>query len=317
MSKPKSYYSNKLRSLNERRSNLANLPLSESNVDLIPFLYKENLPNPSSLFNSHYQLTNSNPNHVFSQNIAYYQPNSLAPFQPNILLLTPNHLPTSIDSQPKINNQSLASNLKNNSSSISNATLQSIAIPDQLTVSQSVSSNLTNQLISSKHSESIVNNSSETQFDISQVSSNPEEIEQEHVQSHEPIDANVPVNPILNDESISNSTAIISNASSIALSERSVERPQLDNQAAITNLDPVLIYPPYTSNLIKQLTSNNQIIHLNQIKPKNLITNRSLRSLSVDMPSIANLYTAAAAQSGQSSENRRQLFARFLNDNLN
>lgn len=354
MNKPKPYFSStnyKLRTINEhpRRGNLnyASLPESESNVDLIPFLYRDNLSNNPSLFNTQYQLTNSNPNNVFSQNIAYIQPNSL-PFQPNILLLSnpsANQQPSVAANQELINNQALVKNQsvsnQNNSLPVNSTISQSITLPNQLTVNQSVTGNI-DQLKNKEQikpvSESIVavnDNSSDSA--ISQISENPDEIGPETVQSHEPIDANVPVNPInsveesanmvndssivtnasLNNNSINNATTVISN-SPFNQVEKVAER-QFDSQpvvAGLINNEPILIYPTYRTSLIKQLNSN-PVYQMNPKMPKSLMSNRAHRSLAVDMPSIAGLYTAAAAQSGHSSEDRRLMFTKFLNDNYN
>lgn len=295
--------------------NYASPPSGESNVDLIPFLYKDNLGGQaSSLFNSPYQLTNSNPGHMFSQNIAYIQPNSLAPFQPNILLLaTPDQLVGSNQMRNDSQQSALVIEQKqqqNLTIPIVNGTVQSVAVQSNPQINAEVSNST---------------------FDVSQVSDNPDELAQENVQNHEPVE-NVPVSavhPIEEsnssssiDTSVANSSTAINdliNNATISISSIQAVEPVVSQPIELKNaniVNELTLIDPFRTNLVKRLYSH-PVVSFNQIRPKNLNTNRSHRSLSIDMPSYASLITAAAAQSGHSTRDRNLMFTRFLNENLN
>lgn len=336
----RSYYSisnQKLHRIGEatRRRNYASS--SESNADLVPFLYKDNLPSYPNLLNAQLQLNSANPGHVFAQNIAYIQPNSVSPFQPNILLLPANQ-------QAPVVEQLVNSSAPVNANSTRSAVQQSVAGQPSSPVS---SSSPIEPLVNRPISESIVAmngsspDSSTVQFDVSQVGENPDEIAQEHVQNHEPLDA-VPVNSVedparvnlsysdpssitdaagansirnVSNDAISNlTTSPISSQPTISLGEESRQLEPIQNARLIEI--PMLPYA-YGSNFIRRLESNPVYDPVRM--PKNLVTNRAHRSLHrslpIDLPSMVGLYTAAAAQSGHTSENRRHLFARILDEN--
>ena len=331
LSKPKSYYTftnHKLQRISEqaRRRNSLNYAssLANSNADLMPFLYKDNLPSQPGLFNSPYQLSNSNPN-VFSQNIAYIQPNSVSPYQPNILMIPAGSISNLV---PAVSN--ISSPVASNGTG---------SIVPQSAVGQAVSSGSAEPLIN--RPEAASNSSSDlsiAQFDTSQVGENPDELPQDPVQNHEPLDA-IPVNSVeeispnltsrtnLSESSVdvavvnSNVSNAVSSAAddSVPISNQPVNLVPLVNEGR--QLEPIqnagLIAVPYTyrSNFIRRYGPNPVYEPKLMRMPKNLATGRTYRSLPIDMPSMAGLYTAAAALSGHTSENRRQLFTRFLNEN--
>lgn len=180
---------------------------------------------------------------------------------------------------------------------------------------------------------------------------NPVELPQDHVQNHEPLDA-VPVNPV--DEpsranlSYSDPASVVDGVANVSSGGNAVSNVVSDTVSnpisdAVGNatsssqptnplieeirpLEPfenarVIMVPglPYSygSNFIRRLESSPVYETRRMRVPKNLDTARVYRSLPIDMTSMAGLYTAAAAQSGHTSENRRELFARFLDENLN
>ena len=341
LTKPnRSYYSiqnNKLHRINEalRRRNYASS--SESNADLVPFLYKDNLQSQPILFNSNYQLSGSNSGQVYAQNIAYIQPNSVSPFQPNFLLVPAG--------QPAVQQlANVSAPVSANSTAVQqspagqSAAGQSTAGQPSVASAPVISSNPIEQPASRPVSESIVTaNASDSiaQFDVSQVGENPDEIAPEHVQNHENLDA-VPVNSVEDSAKVnltysdpsSVDVASISNLSSISNATTSQISSQPTNPLGEENRQPEpiqnarLIEIPayvYGSNFVRRLESGPVYEPVRVRSPKNLVTSRAHRSLyrspPIDMPSMVGLYTAAAAQSGHTRENRRDLFARFLDEN--
>lgn len=272
---------------------------------------------PMNLFNSQYQLTNSNPSRVFSQNIAYIQPNSVSSFQPNIVVFPLDNVEFKKKNQSLVNNQNL-------SLPIDNITLKS----ENQTVNSAVN----------RPVESVNGTPSNSQlFEISQIGENPTEIEAESVQNHESLDS-IPVsplnnnlnesnsslvvnNPISNDSPINNATESLSTYSNnspvnsltmISNSSTDQTEKQLDSEPIIDlNNSYVLNDNALRSRSIRQF---NPIFNNNQIRSKPLNATRSHRSLVVDMPSVASYLTAAVAQSGHSNEERSIMYTRFLNN---
>lgn len=334
LSKPKSYYTlsnHKLQRISEqtRRRNSLNYVSStaDSNADLIPFLYKDSLSSQPNLFNSQYQLSNSNPN-MFPQNIAYIQPNAVSPFQPNIVMIPVEPLS---NGPPAVSN--ISSPVAGNSTVSVDRERPAASQPTVPVISSGPAEQPPNR-------PEVIGNSSDLsagQFDISQVGENPDELPADHVQNHEPLDA-VPVNSV--DESSSNLTtranlseaivdAVVNSNSNVSNAVNRADDATTSNQPInlvplvdeSSQLEPIqnagLAVLPYAyrTNFIRRFESNPVYEPKPMRMPKNLVSGRTYRSLPIDMPSMAGLYTAAAAQSGHTSENRRQLFTRFLNEN--
>lgn len=309
LTKPKSNYKptrNELM-INKYNLNYANLP--ESNVDIIPFLYTDKITKPTTtnLFNSQYQLTNSNPNRILNQNIAYIQPNSLAPFQPNIVLF-----PAASYQTPNLTfNNELK---KENQSSIN-----SLLVLDE---NLKTNNNIANQSkpiseFSSITANNNVSSAEISQFDISQIGSNPTDIELENVQNHESLD-NIPVVPVQNEIINATTENILNN--NLTLSINNSTTTIVSNLPSTSNLNTEQLEKSNSDQPIdfdkNYLISDSPIINpfMKSRQYNTKITPRSHRSLIVDMPSMATYLTAAVAQSGHSIEQRKNLYKSFLNN---